>query len=123
MTTVTQGVVTTQSTTTDGVIRYQWVAGDSDDDGRAVAMLLGYDYYVQLGGTLGTGGSMTIRGTFDGGTTWGPLKDPSGADITLGAIGKIMHIDTWAPSIKPVTTAGDGTTLLWAYMYAVPRRN
>lgn len=123
MTLATRSVTASQNTGT-GVYTYHWgsdTALDSDDDGTAIGMMPGYDYYAQLKGTLGTGGSLTLQGSFDSGTTYGAMQDQNGDDAVFGAIGVIRKIDTWAPTIRPLATAGDGSTALELVLVAVPR--
>ena len=109
---VTRAVTATAPNAGNGLVLFTWAAMDSDDDGTPVGLDPAYDYFVQLTGTLGTGGVLSMEGSFDGGTTYGILRDLGGNAVTLNAIGLIKHIYTYAPKIKPLCTAGDGSTSL-----------
>lgn len=65
----------------------------------------------QLGGTLGTGGAVTMQGSNDG-TNWGTLQDPAGNAIVMDAIGEMFVIANRPLYIRPNVTAGNGSTNL-----------
>ena len=68
------------------------------------------DKSVQVSGTFGAGGSVTIQGSIDG-TTYADLHDPQGNALTFTAAG-IEVIAENTILIRPNVTAGDGTTAL-----------
>lgn len=81
----------------------------STDDGTPVAVGGAKSATVQLLGTIGTGGSITMQGSNDGGNTWATLEDINSADVTMGALG--IHTIHELPSlIRPNATAGAGAT-------------
>lgn len=69
---------------------------------------------LQVTGTFGVGGSLTLEGTVDG-TNYAPLNTLAGAAIAVTAAG-LVQIQSPGPylNIRPRVTAGDGTTTLVA---------
>jgi hypothetical protein len=65
---------------------------------------------VQVSGTFGVGGSITLQGSLDG-VTYQTLLDNSGAVVTFTAAGMVTVRDI-VLYYKPLVTAGDGTTAL-----------
>lgn len=92
------------------VVQAAWsgLLQSSSDVGAAVE-LPGADRTVQLSGTLGTGGAVTMQGSQDG-TNWGTLTDPAGNAIVLNAIGALAQISEATRYTRPSVTAGNGTT-------------
>lgn len=87
-----------------------WTGLLNGDDGDA-AQLVGFsDRSVQVIGTFGAGGSVTIEGS-NNGTNWSALSDPQGGAITRTAAG-IKAVSELTRYIRPRVTAGDGTTSL-----------
>ena len=69
------------------------------------------DAVVQVTGTLGAGGSVSIEGSNDGGTTYHVLNDSRGEGNAL----TFTALDTRAMNerpllVRPNVTAGDGST-------------
>jgi hypothetical protein len=65
---------------------------------------------VQIGGTFGAGGSVTLQGSNDG-TNWVAVTDPQGTAVTKTAAA--MEVIEECPRyICPNVTAGDGTISL-----------
>jgi len=94
--------------------RYGWSALANGDTGTVLTPELFADYReisVQVLGTFGTGGSVSLQGSNDGGTTWANLLDPAGNALTFTAAG-IKTLGVVAERIRPSVTAGDGTTEL-----------
>lgn len=86
-------------------------AGLPDSSGRMS------DKSVQVTGTFGAGGSVTIQGSNDGGTTWHTLNQPDGTTpLTFTASG-LEHVLENPELIRPIVTAGDGTTSLNIYLF------
>ena len=83
----------------------------SSDVGEALEYPHMSDKTVQLSGTLGTGGAITMQGSNDG-TNWASLTDPQGNAIVLSAIGAMEQIMECPRYIRPNVTAGNGTTNL-----------
>lgn len=83
------------------------------------------DRSVQLTGTLGTGGEVTIQGSnvatpgdaSDSGD-WGVLHDLDGNELTLDTIGQIKQAREITRWIRPAVTAGDGDTSLGVALIA-----
>lgn len=100
----------------DGTILVKWLAIPNGDQGRAISPSAWYDRSVQVVGTFGAGGSVTIQGTNDG-VTWVTLTDPLGNALTFTAAG-LKQIAELSYHIRPVVTAGDGTTAIDVWMHA-----
>jgi hypothetical protein len=69
------------------------------------------DRSVQVTGTFGTGGSVQIEGSNDGGTTYNIMNDAFGNALVLTS-GVIKQITETAERIRPNVTAGDATTAI-----------
>jgi len=85
------------------------------DDGSPVDWVGYADRSVQFTGTFGTGGSIRLEWSNDGGTTWVTATDPQGNDIIKTAAGGEAVTET-ALLVRPRVTAGDGTTSLSCYL-------
>ena len=70
------------------------------------------DRCLQVTGTFGAGGSCTIQGSNDG-SNWSPLTDPQGNALTFTSQ-KIEQALELPRYVRPIVTAGDGTTSLVA---------
>jgi len=70
---------------------------------------------VQVFGTFGAGGSVRIQGSLDGETTWAALNDVQGNALNISAAA-IEKIQETSASVRPLVTAGDGTTSLTVVM-------
>ncbi len=103
------------------VVRYSWTGLLNGDDGTAIKFGNFADRSVQVTGTFGAGGSISMEGSNDGGTTWAILKDPLGAAVTFTATG-IKSIGDLPYQIRPRVTAGDGTTNLAVTLFARRQR-
>ncbi len=93
-----------------------WTGLLNGDDGSAWEGPDFADRSVVVTGTFGTGGSITVQGSNDG-TNWFALTDPQGNAITKTAAG-LEQITEITKFVRPIVTAGDGTTSLVATMYA-----
>ncbi len=96
---------------------WQGLTDDSSDSGAPADLKNHADRSVQLIGTLGAGGACTIQGSNDGGTTWATLNDPQGDALVLTALG-LYQIQEYSKEVRPLITAGDGTTDLDLYLHA-----
>jgi hypothetical protein len=65
---------------------------------------------LQATGTFGTGGSITMQGSNDG-TNWVTLTDEANAALTFTAAGGDRAVQNFR-FVRPIVTAGDGTTSL-----------
>ncbi|MER9936141.1 hypothetical protein [Mesorhizobium sp. M0088] len=97
--------------------RYKWLAIPNGNQGNAVALNVYHDRTVQVLGTFGTGGSVTIQGSNDNGTTWATLTDPLGNALTFTAAG-MKPVGMLPYQIRPSVTAGDGTTAITVWLHA-----
>ena len=86
----------------------QWTPMQNGDVGGAFSCAEYTDKSVQVFGTFGSGGSVTLQGSNDG-THWVALSDPQGNVIAITAAG-IKMIEEATFFIRPAVTAGDGTT-------------
>lgn len=77
------------------------------------------DRTVQITGTFGVGGSISLEGSNDG-TNYVVLTDPQGNAITKTAAG-IEAVIELPRYIRPRVTAGDGSTSLTCTLYMVRR--
>lgn len=99
--------------------RAAWLTMANGDTGTPLLPEHSADYQdrtVQVTGTFGTGGSVTIQGSNDGGTTWATLTDPLGNALTFTAAG-MKQITEMAEQMRPNVTAGDGTTSLNVHIF------
>lgn len=119
-----------KNVSSDGsVFLVQWLAlTTTNADGLPIGGLEGAlsvprlsDKTVQISGTFGIGGSLTLQGSNDG-TNWFPLTDPQGNAITKTAAA--LETVTENPVfIRPFITAGDGSTDLNVYLVCVLNNN
>lgn len=84
------------------------------DDGQPLQMPGSADRSVQVTGTFGTGGSVRIQGSNDG-TNYVALTDPQGNALNITAAG-IEAVQEITRYIRPLITAGDGSTSLTVTM-------
>lgn len=99
------------------ILRVKWLAIPNGDQGRAVSLSMYQDRTVQVTGTFGSGGSVTIQGSNDGGTTWATLTDPLGNALTFTAAG-MKQITELPYEIRPSVTAGDVSTAINVWLHA-----
>lgn len=99
------------------VTRVAWLNCANGDTGNPVGLSVYQDRSVQVLGTFGAGGSVTIQGSNDGGTTWSTLTDPLGNALTFTAAG-IKQIVELPYQVRPSVTAGDGTTAIDVWLHA-----
>lgn len=98
---------------------YLWETITNGDDGDALESPGAADRSIQVIGTFGTGGSVTLEGSnlpspsVD--ADWFTLTDPLGNDLTFTAAGG-KQIGEVTRHIRPHCTAGDGSTDLDVYV-------
>lgn len=111
-------VPTTTIIAGDGsVYSVSWAAlTTTNTTGTEISAVEYADRSVQVLGTFGVGGSITIQGSNDG-ANWVALTDPQGNAITKTAA-SIEAITELTRYIRPIVTAGDGTTSLTAVVVA-----
>ena len=89
-----------------------WPGLLNGDDGAPAQWVEFADRCFQVTGTFGTGGSLTIQGSNDG-VNWASLADPQGNALTFTAQ-KVEQALELPRFVRPIVTAGDGTTSLVA---------
>ena len=94
----------------DGIRVVEWAALANGDDGAPAELVNFADRTVQVAGTFGAGGSVTIEGSLDG-VTYAALTDPQGNALTFTSA-RLETISEVVRYIRPRVTAGDGTTAL-----------
>jgi len=99
------------------IIKYVWLNMANGDDGSPRELPAFADRSVQVVGTWGAGGELSIEGSNDGGTTWAVLSDPLGRALAFTA-NDIQNITEISELIRPRVTGGDGTTLISVYFFA-----
>lgn len=99
------------------ILRVKWLDLANGDTGRAVGFSAWQDRSVQVLGTFGASGSVSIQGSNDGGTTWATLTDPLGNALTFTAAG-IKQVVELPYQIRPIVTNGDGTTAIDVWLHA-----
>ena len=95
-----------------------WAAMANGDTGTPFAMPTSADRSVQVEGTFGVGGTLTMQGSntlASTGQTWASLHDPQGNAFaqTVAQIEEVAEVTLW---IRPNVTAGDGTTAITVSM-------
>lgn len=90
-----------------------------NDTGIAVEMSGSSVRSIQFTGTFGVGGTIILQGSNDG-TNYATLTDPQGNAISKTAAG-IEQIEEVTRYIRPLVSAGDGTTSLTATLLLVRR--
>jgi hypothetical protein len=109
-----------------GAILFSWSGLLVNDDGAALAVPWFAEKTVHVKGTFGAGGTAKIQFTNDGATaaTFGALtaclaRSPDSVAISItGEDGKIiLENPVW---LRPIITAGDGTTNLQCFIVCRP---
>lgn len=98
------------------VVVWSGLTNATSDDGSAVELFGSPDRSVQVTGTFGAGGSVRLQGSNDG-SNWAALTDPQGNDLNITSA-KIEAITEITRYIRPLVTAGDGTTSLVVTVFA-----
>ena len=93
-----------------------WSPMANGDTGAPVIEAEYADRTVQIGGTFGLNGSVTLEGSNDG-ATYFPLTDPQGNAITKTAAA-LEVIQEGPKYMRPSVTAGDGTTAITVTVFA-----
>lgn len=92
----------------------KWASMANGDDGESIGFSQYADKSVQVSGTFGAGGTVTIEGSLDG-VNWNVLTDPQGNDLNITQP-KIEMVIENTLYVRPRVTAGDGTTSLTVVM-------
>lgn len=87
-----------------------WAGLLNGDDGAYLEWVDFADRCIQVAGVFGTGGSVSVQGSNDG-VNWVILADPQGNPLTFtsGRIEQVLELPRY---VRPLVTAGDGTTNL-----------
>jgi hypothetical protein len=93
-----------------------WTGLLNGDDGVPFSYPDWADRCIQVFGTFGVGGSISIQGSNDG-VNYSTLTDQNGVLMTFTA-NAIKQMSEAPLYIKPIVTAGDGTTNLSAVLVA-----
>lgn len=105
----------------NGVLFATWLNVLDDDTGEPLEAAYLADKSVQVEGTLGVGGSLSIEGSNDG-TNYSVLTDPAGNALTTTAVNYLVQILENPRYIRPHITIGDGNTDLNVYLIGVALR-
>lgn len=95
--------------------RVTWANMANGDIGEEVTLAEYSDRSIQVNGTFGAGGSVSIKGSNDG-STFATLTDPRGTALAI-TTARIERIEDCTYAIRPEVTAGDGTTALTVTMF------
>lgn len=95
--------------------RYVWSGLLQGDDGDPCPIYRDDRINVQVTGTTGTGGTITLQGTLQdlaSSPVWTGLKSPDGLVTfsSLSATSQIIHITNGPLAIRPLVAGGDGGT-------------
>jgi hypothetical protein len=110
-------VVVTTDFLEEGVVLAKWGPLANGENGNPAQLRKWPTKTVQVFGTLGVGGSISIQGSNDG-TNWVTLRDSLGVALTFTALG-LRDILENCVHFRAIVTAGDGTTALSAWIVAV----
>ena len=91
-----------------------WEGLLNGDTGSPIEMPGSHIRSVQIVGTFGVGGSITIQGSNDG-VNYVALTDPQGNALTKTSAG-LESVQELTKYIRPSVTAGDGTTDLDVFL-------
>lgn len=94
----------------------QWLLLANLDNGAPYEGVDFADRTVQIDGTFGAAGSISLEGSNDG-VTWFALTDPQGNAITK-TTAALEVIEEGPRYVRPNVTAGDGTTSLNCRIWA-----
>jgi hypothetical protein len=112
-------VVKDISTRDGSVISVTWSAlTTTNTSGSPIPASEWADRTIQFAGTFGAGGTVKLQGTLDAdplSSNYVDLADPQGNAISKTALSieAVLELVQW---VKPVVTAGDGTTSINATM-------
>lgn len=119
---IKNGVITVPGQGSNNIKTVQWSLANGDTGAPVGSDMAAYsDRSVQINGTFGAGGSVTIEGSNDG-TNWFPLSAPGGTALTF-TTATLKQVLEGTLMIRPNCTAGDGTTaLVVTMMQRIPTR-
>ena len=112
----TNGAVAISPDDDGSIVILSWAAVPNGNDGTPAE----YSEYtiksVQVNGTFGVAGSVSLEGSNDG-VNWFTLTRPGATALTFTAAGLATVVEA-TKYIKPLVTAGDGTTALTVTVFA-----
>lgn len=100
----------------EATVRATWGPMANGDVGAPVEWGLYADRSVQVIGTFGAGGTVTIEGSNDD-ANFVPLSDARGNALTVNTA-RLEQVEDCSKGIRPNVTAGDGTTSLTVVLFA-----
>lgn len=100
----------------DRTVRITWSGLLNGDSGEPIDWGLYADRSVQVKGTFGVGGSVSMQGSNDD-QNFNDLSDLRGAALAI-TTAKIEQVEDVTKQIRPLVTAGDGTTNLAVVLFA-----
>ena len=105
---VRTAAIETLKTHKEKTLIYTWSGLLNGDSGEPIEMPSFADRSIQIVGVFGSGGNLRIQGS-NNGTDWATLTDPQGNDLNI-TTAKIEQVTEVVRYIRPLVTAGDGTT-------------
>lgn len=99
----------------ENTVRATWSGLLNGDTGAPVDWPLYADRSVQVVGTFGAGGSVSIEGSNDD-SNYVALSDARGSALAITAA-RLEQVEDCSKSIRPNVTAGDGTTSLKVVLF------
>lgn len=97
-------------------LRVTWAGLLNGDQGAPVDLPAFADRSMQVVGTFGTGGSVSMEGSNDG-INFAALSDPRGGALAITSA-RLEQVEDCAYRTRPSVTAGDGTTNLTVILFA-----
>lgn len=107
----TRAIAIDRNVAKDGaVLTATWTGLLNGDDGASLGQPAWGERTVQVFGTFGASGSLAIQGS-NNGVNWAPVANRAGTPLVFTAAG-INRVQDYPIFIRPIVTAGDGTTNL-----------
>lgn len=100
----------------DRTVRCTWANLANGDTGAPFSWGVYADRSVQVKGTFGVGGSVSLEGSNDE-TTFNALSDLRGGNLAITSA-KLEQIEDCSCQVRPNVTAGDGSTSLTVVLFA-----
>lgn len=94
---------------TRGVLRTTWTGLLNGDSGSPMTAAALSDKSVHVFGTVGTGGTLVVEGSNNGGLSWITLTDPQGSPLSFTAESLVSILEN-SLAVRPRVSSGDGTT-------------
>ncbi len=107
-------------TNEDKTVTVTWSGLLNTDYGVPVFLARYPDKTVQVTGTFGTTAVVAIEGSNLATPSWGDCADPQGSALSIGELEPVVIAESCL-QIRPIVSAGDGTTNLVVTIIAVAR--